>query len=134
MEKNLIPAPIDNKNLCEDPFEDDVFCDGFMAAKNHRKNGVRHLIGQCDVHDEEFPKCVNYWGFVDVSWIYGGHTVRIDLIAVSPQEDWEETRDAIFEHYKNIFSKWMNEDNKNLVVRFGSENDSLFVHFYWSED
>lgn len=134
MEKNLIPAPIDNKNLCEDPFEDDVFCDGFMAAKNHRKSGVRHLIGQCNVYDEEFPKCVNYWGFVDVSWIYGGHTVRIDLIAVSPQEDWDETRDAVFEHYKKIFSKWMNEDNENLVVRFGSENDSLYVHFYWKED
>jgi hypothetical protein len=130
MEKNLIPAPIDNKNLMEDPFEDEVFAD-FFAARDHRESGNRHLIGIVDVYDEEFPKCVNYSGYVDVSWSYGFNTVTIKVIAVSGSEDFEETRDAIHEHYKKLFNSWVCDDNPGLIVRYGSENDSLYVHFYF---
>lgn len=133
MEKNLIPAPIDNKNLMEDPFEDEVFCD-FLAARDHRNDGMRHLIGLTEVHDEEFPKCVNYSGYTDISWHYGGNTVVIKVIAVAISEDFDKTRDEIFEYYKKLFKSWECEENRNLVVRFGSENDLLFVHFYWKED
>lgn len=134
MEKNLMACPIDNKNLMEDPFEDEVFCDDFLAARDHRNNGMRHLIGKVKVYDEEFPKCVNYCGYVDVCWHYGGNTVIIKVIGVAANEDFDETRDEIFEYYKNLFKSWECEENENLVVRFGSENDSLFVHFYWSVD
>ena len=127
-------CPIDNKNLMEDPFEDDVFCDGFLAARDHRKNGARHLIGEVAIHDEEFPKCVNYFGYVDVTWFYGGNTVTIKVIGVAANEDFDETRDEIFEYYKKLFKSWECEENENLVVRFGSENDSLYVHFYWRVD
>lgn len=133
MEKKLMNCPIDNKNLMEDPFEDEVFAD-FFAAHDHRESGTRHLIGMVDVHDEEFPKCVNYSGYVDVSWFYGGNSVTIKVIGVAANEDFNETRDAIFEMYKKLFSKWECEDNPGLVVHFGSEKDSLYVQFYWSVD
>ena len=135
MEKNLMACPIDNKNLMEDPFEDEVFGD-FLAARDHRENGVRHLIGLTEVHDEEFPKCVNYSAYTDASWFYGGNIVTIKVIAVEPTEDFDETRDGIFEYYKKLFKSWECEDNPNLVVGFrsDSENDSLWVIFYWSVD
>ena len=130
-EKNLMECPIDNKNLMEDPFEDDVFCDGFMAARDHRKKGKRHLIGNVEVYDKEFPKCVNYWGIVDVSWSYGGNTVTIKMLATDAGEDFDDMRDEIFKHYKELFKSWECEDNPGLVVCFGSEGDSLYVHFYY---
>ena len=126
--------PIDNKNLMEDPFEDEVFCDNFFAARDHRESGVRHLIGKVDVYDEEFPKCVNYTGIVDVSWFYGGNTVTIKVLAVLGNQDFDESRDAIFEMYEKLFKSWECEENENLVIHFGSEKDSLYVHFYWSVD
>lgn len=134
MEKNLIECPIDNKNLMEDPFEDEVFGDYFLAARDHRKNGTRHLIGKVAVYDEEFPKCINYWGYVDVSWHYGGNTVTIKVIAVDASEDFDETRDEIFKYYEKLFKSWENQSDSGLTVRVGSENDSLYVHFYWSVD
>lgn len=133
MEEKLMECPIDNKNLMEDPFEDEVF-DDFLAARDHYKNGVRHLIGEVAIYDGEFPNCVDYSGYVDVSWHYGGNTVTIKVIAVDASEDFDETRNAIFEHYENIFKSWENQSDSGLTVRVGSENDSLYVHFYWSVD
>ena len=135
MEKNLMACPIDNKNLLEDPFEDEVFGD-FLAARDHRESGVRHLIGKVDVYDEEFPKCVNYTGIVDVSWFYGGNTVTIKVLAVLGNQDFDESRDAIFEMYEKLFKSWECEENPDLVVvvRSVPMKDSLFVHFYWRVD
>ncbi len=131
MEKNLIPAPIDNKNLMEDPFEDSEELFGnFSAARDHREHGKRHLIGVCDVYDEDFPKCVNASGYVDASWRYGGNSVTIKLLAVSPCEDFDEQRDEIFNYYKKLFKSWECEENQGLVIRFGQECDTLYVHFY----
>lgn len=134
MEEKLMECPIDNKNLMEDPFEDEVFGD-FLAARDHRESGVRHLIGFVQVKDEEFPSCTNAEGYVDVSWYYGSNSITIKVLGANTNiEAFDETRDEIFEYYKKLFKSWECEENENLVVRFGSENDSLFVHFYWSED
>ena len=135
MEKDLVKCPIDNKNLLEDPFEDEVFAD-FNAAYDHHEDGIRHLIGQVNIYDEEFPKCVNYSANVDVYWNFGHNTVTIKVIGVSPSEDFKETRDEVFNHYKKIFSAWECDDNPGLVVKFSScpSHDSLYVSFYWSED
>ena len=55
MEKNLIPAPIDNKNLMEDPFEDSEELFGnFFVGRDHRIGSKRHFVGIVDVYDEEF--------------------------------------------------------------------------------
>ncbi len=131
LENNLIPAPIDNKNLMEDAFEDDVFCDSFLAARDHRKKSVRHFIGLAEVYDDEFPKCVNYAGYVDVSWNYGGNVVTIKVIGVCASEDFDESRNEIFNHYRKLFKSWECESNPDLVVRFSSENDTLYVQFYF---
>lgn len=119
MEKKLIPAPIDNKNLLEDPFEDGVFCD-FYACCNHRQKGLRHLMG---IKDE---------AFVEVCWHFASNQIEILVVAVNPCEDFEETRKKIFEEYKNEFSSWQCEDNPGLVVEFSSEETNrLFVNFYF---
>jgi len=135
MEKNLIECPIDNKNLMEDPFEDSEELFGnFFVGRNHRVGSERHFVGVVEVYDEEFPKCVNSSGIVDASWNYGSNTVTIHLLAVSPCEDFDTQRDEIFEHYKKIFKSWECEENPGLVVRFGSENDKLYVHFYYDTE
>lgn len=125
MEK--IKAPIDNKNLLEDPFEDDVFGD-LYAASDHRKGGRRHLVG-CKAVRENGIDCED--GIVDVSWSYGDNCVTITLLAVPPTEDWESTRDYIFGDYKKEFKAWQCEDNPGLVVDFYQLGDKLNVIFYF---
>ena len=125
-----IDAPIDNKNLMEDPFEDEVFGD-FYAGPDHRKNGVRHLIGLAEVYDEEFPKCVNYSAYVDVTWTYGASHITIKVIGVSASEDFEETKNEVLEHYKKVFKAWECEDNPDLKVEFYQLNNQLNVIFYF---
>lgn len=133
--KNLIPAPIDNKNLMEDPFEDSEELFGnFYVARDHRKGDIRHFVGTCDVNDEEFPKCVNSSGLVDASWSYGDNCVYIKLIAVSPCEDFETQRDEIFEHYKKVFKSWECEENRGLVVETKRVIDTLYVSFFYDLD
>lgn len=118
--RKLIPAPIDNKNLLEDPFEDEVFRDFYAACNHRKKNGLRHLIGMKDE------------AFVEVCWTYGTNQIEILVIAVNPCEDFEETSKEIYESYKNEFSAWQNENNPGLVVKFsGEETKRLFVSFYY---
>ncbi len=123
-----IAAPIDNKNLMEDPFEDEVFA-GFMVAKDHRKKGVRHLTGCEAVSDEHGNPCSI--GLVDASWSYGDNCVTITLLAVPKSEDWENTRRSIFDDYKREFKAWECEDNPGLVVEFYELQDKLNVIFYF---
>ena len=125
MEK--IAAPIDNKNLMEDPFEDEVFW-GFYAAHDHRVKGVRHLVG-CKTVMEDGMECES--GLVDVRWKWGDNCVTITLLAVLRTEDWEDTRRHIFDAYKREFKAWECEDNPDLVVEFYELQDKLNVIFYF---
>jgi hypothetical protein len=129
MEK--IKASIDNKNLMEDPFEDEVFGD-FYAASDHRKGGRRHLIGHKTVKDMFGHDCEQ--GIVDVSWSYGDNCVTITLLAVPGTEDWVNTRDYIFDDYKKEFKAWQCEDNPGLVVDFYQLGDKLNVIFYFETE
>ena len=126
MEK--IAAPIDDKNLLEDPFEDEVFGD-FDAAHDHRVKGVRHLIGRKTVI-EDGVECES--GLVDVRWKWGDNCVAITLLAVPRTEDWEETRRYIFDAYKREFKAWECEANPGLVVEFYELGDMLNVIFYFN--
>lgn len=126
MEK--IAAPIDNKNLLEDPFEDEVFVD-FYAAHDHRDGSrTRHLIGRKTVA-EDGVECES--GLVDVRWKYGDNCVTITLLSVPRTEDWEDTRRHIFDAYKQEFKAWECEDNPDLVVEFYELLDNLNVIFYF---
>ncbi len=122
-----IAAPIDNKNILEDPFEDGVFSD-FYAASDHRKGGKRHLIGLKTVKEDGID-CED--ALVDVSWSYGDNCVTISLLAVPGTEDWEYTRRRIFDDYKREFKTWEREDNPGLVVEFYELVNRLNVIFYF---
>lgn len=125
MEK--IAAPIDNKNLLEDPFEDEVFGD-FDAAHDNRVKGVRHLIGHKTVKEDGI-ECES--GLVDARWKYGDNFVTITLLAVPRTEDWEDTRRYIFDAYRKEFKAWECEDNPGLVVEFYELVNTLNVIFYF---
>jgi hypothetical protein len=125
MEK--IKAPIDNKNLLEDPFTDEVFGE-FDAAHDHYSGGVRHLIGRKTVI-EDGVECES--GLVDVRWKWGDNCVTITLLAVPKSEDWEYIRRCIFDAYKQEFKAWECEDNPDLVVEFYELLDKLNVIFYF---
>ena len=128
MEK--IAAPIDNKNLMEDPFEDEVFGD-FYAASDHRKGGKRHLIGHKTVIEDGI-ECED--GIVDASWSYGDNSVTITLLAVPGTEDWEDTRRRIFDDYRKEFKAWECPENPGLVVEFYELIDRLNVIFYFERE
>lgn len=125
MEK--IAAPIDNKNLLEDPFTDEVFGE-FYAAHDHYSGGVRHLIGRKTVI-EDGVECES--GLVDVRWKWGDNCVTITLLAVPMSEDWEYIRGYIFDAYKQEFKAWECPDDDGLVVEFYELGDMLNVIFYF---
>ncbi len=127
-----IKAPIDNKNLMEDPFEDEVFCDGFLQAADHRKGGKRHLVGTKKVKDDK--GFTDAMGIVDVKWSYGDNCVTITILAidgVATSYDWEEYRRMIFDDYRREFKSWECPENENLVVDFYELGNMLNVIFYW---
>ena len=130
MEK--IPAPIDNKNLCEDGLEDVVFRDGFMEAYDHRDGSrTRHLVGKKDVIEDGI---VVESGIVDVRWNWGDNCVHITLLAISGcanTNDWEEYRKNIFDDYRRIFKEWEHPANEDLRVEFYELKNQLNVIFYF---
>ena len=128
--KTLIPAPIDNKNLMEDPFEDEVFGD-FYAAIDHRDGSrSRHLYGSLKLDTDEYYVD----GVVEAKWSFGGHEVIISLKAVPPTEDMEQMRDDCYKYYENLFKSWECEDNEGLVVKTSRMYDNLYVKFYFEVD
>ena len=123
----LIQAPIDNKNLMEDNFEDDDFED-FYVAHDHRERGKRHLVG---IKDVEQDGIICESGLVDVTWKHGGNCVTITLLAIPRTEDWEYTRKKIFADYQREFASWQCEENEGLVVKFHQFLNTLEVQFYF---
>ena len=125
---NRIPAPIDNKNLPEDTFEDDVFDDFYQACDHRDGSRTRHLVGTKTAIEDGIPA---WSSIVDVRWKWGDNCVTITLLAVPKSEDWEETRRRIFDSYKREFKAWECEDNPDLVVEFYELQDTLNVIFYF---
>ena len=124
----LISAPIDNKNLMEDSFED--MFDNFYKAPYHYEGGFRHMIGYVRAQE---GSCVYAEGYAEVEWWYGANTIKIHVIAVPQQENFDEMTEGILNYYKNIFSSWQCEENPGLVVRFSEYkgDGELFVNFYF---
>lgn len=119
----LIYAPIDNKNLIEDSFEDDVFRD-FYWAPDHRAGGRRrHMIGSV--------KTENYDAMVDVKWCWGDAAIDIQVIAIQPTEDIDYVREEVFDYYERIFKSWECEENEGLVIKFKRVLGILTVSFYF---
>ena len=124
-----IPAPIDNKNLLEDTFEDEMF-GGFYQAYDHRDgSSTRHLIGHQLLKDERGYLKAD--AIVDAKWKYGDNCVHITMLAVENTDDFELVRDAIFATYRKEFKAWECEDNPNLIVEFYELKNCLNVIFYF---
>ena len=125
-----IDAPIDNKSLCEDAFEDDVFRE-FDAAPDHRNGkGVRHLVGTINLYDYD-KELIGLSGIVDVKWHWGDSHITITLLAYNRTENLYEVRDEIFKHYRQVFKAWECGENHDLKVEFYELNDKLNVIFYF---
>lgn len=128
MEKrNFIPAPIDNKNLLEDPFEDDVFRDFYQGSDHRKGNNKRHLIGTVSVDTD----AIYFDGFVEVKWNWGSNTICIELIACPASEDYFSMKDDFFKYYEGIFKEWECPDNEDLRIQFKREDNKLYVSFYF---
>lgn len=123
-----IKAPIDNKNLLEDPFEDEMF-DSFYQAPDHRQGSRRHMIGFVQVRDDY--NCVIEEGYVDARWFFGDNSVDITVVATPAVEDYVPARDAIFDYYEKEFKKWECEENEGLRVEFKRVLSILTVSFWY---
>ena len=130
MATKLIPAPIDNKNLLEDPFEDDVF-GNFYAARDHRDGSrSRHLIGNLKINADD----LYIDAIIDVSWKYGGNNIYIKMLACPPTEDFDEMLKDVRKYYERIFKEWENPDNEGLKIIFHRLNVGFDVTFYFEVD
>ncbi len=130
--KKRIAAPIDNKHLMEDAFEE-VFEDGFYAAQDHGRNHVRHLVG-CKSVKEDNVACES--GIVDVQWMFGDNAVRITLLAIGEYNcdlQWEETRRIILNDYCKVFKEWEDPD-RDIKVEFYELKNTLTVLFYYENE
>lgn len=116
----LIDATIDNKNLMEDPFEDEIFGD-FYAAPDHRKDGYRHLIG----HKKEWADC-----YLDVFWKYGWSTITITVLAIPGHEYFDNVSREVYNAVRKEFSEW-EVDDSHLHVDFGLSGNTIYVHFFF---
>lgn len=123
-----IPAPIDNKNLMEDPLDDGVF-ENFYQAPDHMTWMRRHLIGHEEVKDASGELVGD--AYVDVKWTYGGNSVDIQVIATPAKEDYGYLRNLVFDNYEKIFKEWQCEENPGLVVETKRVLDILTVSFYF---
>ena len=121
-------APIDNKNLTEDGFEDDVFQD-LYAASDHRKRGMRHLIGYHREWGSEVGGAI-----IEAKWHYGEHMVVINVLAAAPQEDFDEVCKEVFAAATDTFKAWQCDDNPDLVVETEVRDHSLIVSFYFETE
>lgn len=115
-------APIDNKNLMEDAFEDEVFRD-FYWAPDHGRKKHRRLIGSV--------KTENYDAIVEAKWCFGDAAIEIMVVGLQPAEDYDSVRDEVFAHYEKIFKAWQCEDNEDLVVETKRMLGILSVSFYF---
>lgn len=123
MEKELIAAPIDNKNLMEDAFEDNEFQDFYWAPDHRKGDKRRHLVGTV--------KTENYDAFVDVKWCWGGNSIDIQVIGYQPTEDIDDVRREVFDYYERVFKALQCEDNPDLTVETKRVLGILAVSFYF---
>jgi len=128
--ERLIPAPIDNKNLCEDGFEDEVFSDFYQACDHRKGTDKRHLIGTLFVDNRDFY----IDAYVDVKWNWSDNIICIELIACPASEDFFSMREDFAKHYTNVFKGWENPDNPYLVVKTFQKENKLFVSFFFKDE
>ena len=135
--KKKMYAPIDNKNLLEDGFEDDLFVD-LMPAVNHRKNNVRHLIGHKQITMDKSLVCD---AIVEAKWHFGDAAITIKMLACCPFcDDEEEQWDVLFKDYERKFKEMEKCTNENLFegesfhIGIERNENEMHVSFWYEED
>ncbi len=131
-------ATIDNKNLLEDGFEDELFGD-LMPATDHRKNNnVRHLIGSKQIKEDKSLVCD---AIVEAKWNFGDAAITITMLACNPFCDNEaDQRDTLFKYYESKFKESEQASNENCFegesfhVGFERKENSLEVTMWWEVD
>lgn len=130
-------APIDNKNLLEDGFEDDLFGD-FMPGTDHRKNNVRHLIGHKQIFENKSIVCD---AIVEAKWHFGDAAITITMLACCPFcDNEEEQRNTLFKYYESKFKEMEDACNENCMedesfhIGIERKENQLEVSFWWEVD
>lgn len=114
-------APIDDRNILEDPIEDEVFRD-FYVEPYHKKSRWRNVIGTV--------KTENYDAIVAAAWEFGDNEIQVNVVGYQPTEDIDEVRKEVYDHYEQVFKSWQCEDNPCLVVET-ERTYLLSVKFYY---
>lgn len=126
-----IAAPIDNKNILEDGLDEII--EDLYEAPDHYKGGHRHKVGFLNLKDNNDDLICE--AYVDVSWIFGDNTVKIEILAFNEYVNYlEETVREVFNHYTSFFKSWENDVNEGLQVEFNETYGStpiLSVRFYF---
>lgn len=126
---NLIPAPFDGKNLCDDSLLDNIFANAYHSAdtKGYKLNNYYKYNIYCSV-------CVGDLDcYVNAKWSAKENVLRIELVACPCVEDFSYMRECFFNYYEGIFKSWECEENRDLRVTFKREENVLYVSF-WFED
>lgn len=133
-EKKKYYARIDNKDLLEDGFEDDLFAN-FYPATDHRKNNVRHLIGSVVIKEDKTTICD---AFVDVNWHFGDSAITITMLACNPFCDNEDCqRDELFNYYEKMLREREKATTENCFsgdsfhVGIERKKNKMEVTFWW---
>lgn len=121
----LISAPFDDKNLCDDSLRDEIFS-GFFETDDMR-DGKSHMIGKLNVDNDRFY----IDAYVSAEWNSQSNTICLEMLACPSQSDFFFMIDDFYKYYTEIFERWENQDCEYLKVVFRREKNKLFVSFFF---
>lgn len=123
-----IPAPIDNKNICEDGL--DSILEDLYPAPDHYKDGERHKVGFLQIKDKNNDHIAE--AYVDVQWRFADNSIHIKMLAYNDcVASCEDTRNEVYEYYTRFFKEWECPENEDLEVICIPTRDRLVVSLYF---
>lgn len=127
-ENELTPAPFDEKNLSADSLRDNIFGDFYdqRFSKGRKARKLGHILIDTDKYYID--------GYVSVEWSSDSNTIVLELLACPCEEDFFSMTDDFLLYYTEIFKEWECPDNEGLVVKCNSEDDKLYVSFYFKTE
>lgn len=128
MAEKLIPAPLDDKNVCDDFLRDDTFADFYQAEDS--RNGATHLIGTKSVDTDEFY----FDGIIDVKWYESRNVIEIELLACPCREDFPSMCEDFFRYYEKTFKEMEVQEEGYPRIQTSRRRNTLMVGFYWVDD